>query len=259
MSVRTTALTQRITRRRLGVRGEVSISHTTATADFVRIGAFVPQTLASYFPAPLPASDPDADLYGILRAIQNVTGEYSDGLVDAVMSHQVAHADRQGLNKIGSLFGAVGARRGRDNDTYREFLRGIQQSFRGRGTVPGIKFAVSAGIRSDPTNITVDEDYADIGYSLTIDDWRSHRVTSIEQLADLADASGAEHQTPVTYLPEGSAVTTEFGPTAYERLFDLDGFGMTAELGPTATESVSSGLGSGQIGDGTRLGPEESA
>jgi hypothetical protein len=123
----------------------------------------------------------------------------------AIVSHQVDKASGKNLNRIGALFGELGKRRGRSDPEYRTFLKSIVQSFSGRGTVPGLKFAIAAGVGTDPENVTISEDFTEVGYSIQIEGVDTSFLTGvISDLADLADPSGVELLAPpVVVLPAG--------------------------------------------------------
>jgi hypothetical protein len=129
-----------------------------------------------------------------------------DRISDAIRSHQVSEASGSDLDRIGSLFGELGKRRGRTDPEYRTFLRSIVQSFKGRGTVPGLKFAIAAGVGTDPENIIIQEDFDEVGYSIRIENVDTSFIFGvIADLAQLADPSGVELLAPpVLVLEPGS-------------------------------------------------------
>lgn len=108
---------------------------------------------------------------------------------DAISSRQINNASKEELDRIGAIFGELGERRGRDDPDYKIFLRTIVQSFNGRGTIEGLRFAAAAGLGTDTDNVSITEDYENLEYNLIIDDWPSHRGSVVEDLADLADPS----------------------------------------------------------------------
>jgi len=81
------------------------------------------------------------------------------------------------------------------------------QSFRGRGTKQGMSFAIAAGIGTDPSNVTITEDYQNVGYEISLSDVNTDFVTAVvEDMAQLADPSGVELLTPPLIVVEGGAV-----------------------------------------------------
>jgi hypothetical protein len=152
--------------------------------------------------------------------------------IDAVIaSREVDNATGDDLDRIGALFGELGRRRGRPDAEYRAFLKSIVQSFKGRGTIPGLKFAIAAGIGTDPENIIINEDFEEVGYTITIENTDSGFLTkAINDLAQLADPSGVEllsppvlvsDPKPIDIAKNQSQVTTEVGLGG--GTLDLDG------------------------------------
>jgi len=95
------------------------------------------------------------------------------------------------LDRIGAIFGELGKRRGRTDDEYSTFLRSIVQSFSGRGTVDGIKFAVASALDLPPDQILVTEDFVENEYVVRITTpFPPHQLQTLTELADLADPSG---------------------------------------------------------------------
>jgi len=133
--------------------------------------------------------------------------DVSDRVDTSIESRQVDGASGDDLDRIGALFGKLGKRRGRNDQDYRQFLTSIVQSFRGRGTKQGMKFAIAAGIGTDPSNVTITEDYQNVGYEISLSDVNTDFVTAVvEDMAQLADPSGVELLTPPLIVVEGGAV-----------------------------------------------------
>jgi len=160
--------------------------------------------------------------------ITRYIGAYNDqseqavsSIEDAVASHQVNRASGFDLDQIGALFGELGRRRGRSDQEYRAFLKTIVQSFSGRGTIPGLKFAIAAGVGVDSSDVTITEDFTEIGYEVRVDNVDTTFLSSvINDLADLADPSGVELLSPPVIILDGdiivlrttqTQVTTETG------------------------------------------------
>lgn len=120
--------------------------------------------------------------------------DVADLEIDEVIdSHQVDNATGSELDRIGAIFGQLGKRRGRPDDEYRSFLKSVVQSFKGRGTVPGLKFAIAAGVGGEPDDIAITEDFDAVGYTITITNVDTSFITSaVNDLAQLADPSGVE-------------------------------------------------------------------
>lgn len=154
---------------------------------------------------------------------------------DVIDSRQIDNANGAELDRIGSIFGQLGKRRNRADDEYRSFLKSIVQSFKGRGTVPGLRFAIAAGVGSDdPENdIIINEDFTQVGYTITIVNVDTSFITSaVNELAQLADPSGVELLQPPIIITDVKSI-------------DID------KQESTATEEI--GLGGGTLDlDGTK-------
>lgn len=148
----------------------------------------------------------------ITRYVAAFDDEFQDidiKMEKVIDSHQIDNASGSDLDQIGALFGPIGSRRDREDDEYRAFLNSIVQSFTGRGTVDGIKFAVAAGINSDPDDVTVVEDFSTNTYTLRILNYNAHSTRLIIDLADLADPSGIELDGNIEYEASDGTVSIE--------------------------------------------------
>jgi hypothetical protein len=190
----------------------------------------IDQQLIEFMPHPLPRDDGTTFREWVV-AHQNTLDEFGADLEAILASHQITTAAGEHLDRIGAMFGALGKRRGRPDQAYRQFLLSLVQSFKGRGTVPGIRFAVAAGVLAHPDTVTVTEDFDALEYELTLTEWAPHATSTIAALASLSDASVSERRAPLHYLLAGDAER----PTS-------DG---------ARVVSSTSGLGSGTLGDGT--------
>lgn len=154
---------------------------------------------------------------------------------DVINSHYVNQAEGAELDEIGKYFGELGERRGRSDKPYRRYLRSVVNSFDGRGTIPGIKFAVAAGIGAEPEDITVIEDFDKNQYTLEIDADTTFISGVVNELAMLADPSGIElHPDPVILTEDGVLnISTSTTVTASQSV-SLDsgdwGFGKSSSL-----------------------------
>jgi len=100
------------------------------------------------------------------------------------------------LDQIGELFGPIiGARRGRSDLQYRIYLESVVQSFISRGSVRGIKLAISAATDVPIEDITIDENFEDNEYEVIVVPNTSVNVTVLQDIADIADPSGVEQIT----------------------------------------------------------------
>lgn len=126
---------------------------------------------------------------GIRFAAEN-PNQSSEVYFDAA---DVIQRNSSDLDRIGAFFGELGKRRGRSDDEYATFLRSIVQSFSGRGTVDGIKFAVASALDLDPDQIVIEEDFVTNEYTVDIEvPFPPHELVTLTELADLADPSGVE-------------------------------------------------------------------
>jgi hypothetical protein len=147
--------------------------------------------LIENFPYVIPR-DPASVIKRYIDAHDDEIETFEDKLDEVMDSHQIDNATGDELDEIGKIFGRLGKREGRDDQDYRIYLKTIVQAFNGRGTVPGIISAVAAGLGEPEENIEVTEDYQNLEYDIIIKDWPSHKGSTVEELADLADASVAQ-------------------------------------------------------------------
>lgn len=148
------------------------------------------------------------------------------------------------LDLIGAMFGELGRRRGRSDSEYKQFLRSIVQSFAGRGTIDGIKFAVASALTSDPSNIIINEDFINNEYQVQLNQpWPAHKVVTITELADIADPSGIGLGSILYKLnPEEVSFDDSLSITTGVGLIEQAGSDDTVVPGANTT-SVSDGLG----------------
>lgn len=145
--------------------------------------------------------------------------DFTDRLNEIVESRQIDQAQGEELDRIGAAFGVLGRRRGRSDQEYRIYLKSLVQSFKGRGTVPGIISAVAAGLNTDEENVEVVEDFENLEYVIRLEDWPAHRGSTIEELAELADASVAQQiRTEYDVDEEETGVTDAVNTTVAERI-----------------------------------------
>jgi hypothetical protein len=169
-----------------------------------------------------------------IEAHEEILSDVDDKKEEAISANFINQAEGQELDEIGKLFGELGKRRERNDDQYRVYLKSIVQSFSGRGTVEGIKFAVASGLGVNTDRINLFEDFENNEYEIEILDFQeidtqidSNTVTTLAQLSD----------------PSGVA----FIATRYV----LDGDSIVVEPGTSASSELHTGLGDGDtIGDG---------
>ena len=154
----------------------------------------------------------------------------------AIESHQIEKASGDDLDRLGALFGELGKRRGRSDAEYRAFLKSIVQSFRGRGTKPGMKFAIAAGIGTDPENIVIEEDFQQVGYEIRVEtDDTSFLSSAINDMAELADPSGVALLSPPIIVLNGETALFSVSQesTVVEETVGLGGGLMSMDGGST--------------------------
>jgi hypothetical protein len=137
-----------------------------------------------------------------------------DGFDQAIsyveISHQVENAEGRDLDRIGKLFGPLGARGTRDRQEYRDFLENIINSFNARGTVGGLKFAIASAANTTPDQVVISEDFSANEYEISITDPQSNFVsTAINDLAALADPSGVKLAAPPVLIITGDELVLD--------------------------------------------------
>lgn len=148
-----------------------------------------------------------------------------------ISSRQIDNATADDLEAIGSLFGPIGERRGRSDSEYRAYLKSVVNSFKGRGTVPGIQFAIAGALGLNTYDITVIEHFRELENSLHINTWNRHRVDTVVDMFDIAKPSVVQLRTPIRYSVSS------------------DDYELEGEASATNVVDESRGLGSGTIGD----------
>lgn len=111
-------------------------------------------------------------------------------ITDAIDSRFVNQAEGEELEELGEMFGDLGKRSGRDDQQYRIYLKSIVQSFISRGTINGIKLAISAATEVPIDDITITEDFEESEYKVKIVPNTPVRGQLVEEIADIADPSG---------------------------------------------------------------------
>jgi len=216
--------------------------------------------------------------YVCISVISRYVGAYdselervNDEVFDVITSRYVDLATGDELDQIGAMFGNIGKRRGRSDQNYRNFLRSIVESFKGRGTVNGIVFTIAAGVNVDDSEVSIIEDLTENAYQIQLEDWAPHSTEAILNLAELADPSGVELLQPIFYLlsegqigVEGSGTESTVFIDIAEGVIEFDGDDMqlaTFFVTPdgtfrivgidTSSQTVSTvGLSSGYLSDG---------
>lgn len=166
------------------------------------------------------SSPSDGDIFTIDQEFRAVLARYleshdiefedlGDDIVDVIAARQVSNASGDDLDRIGAIFGQLGKRQNRSDDAYRGFLTSIINSFNGRGSRSGLKFAVAAAVNGVPSDVTIVEDVQNLSYSLRIRNVDNDFDTAfLDQLAELADPSTVELG-DVVIIFEGNTLAIE--------------------------------------------------
>ena len=163
------------------------------------------------FPPPFPQYK-DSHVQQLAKAFGSNYDDIGVDLEQVLKSHRITEASGKNLNRIGRRYGTLGRRRRRGDGEYARYLTSLVQTFRGRGTKRGVKFAVSAGVGSDYVDdIAVEEHPEALEYSLRITDWAAHSGIDVRHLADLADPSGVALREPLVYEYGGDSVGVSTG------------------------------------------------
>jgi hypothetical protein len=156
-----------------------------------------------YFPEILPRA-----LTTIFRKYVDAHGLEYDGFDAATryvkLSRQVENADGDDLERIGALFGQLGARRGRADSEYRSYLSSLVQTFAARGSVSGVRFAIAAALNTSEENVNIIEDFERNEYEIEIEGVQADFLSGvINELAQLSDPSGIELAAPPVIITAG--------------------------------------------------------
>jgi len=127
--------------------------------------------------------------------------------------------DDPNLDRVGALFGDVGERSGRNDVDYRQYLQSLVEAFRGTGEKKSIRKVVGSAIvlssieqddvlkrgqiddellteetslelATAAQNVEVEENFEELEYDLRLSDWDVHAVSSLVDIANVADPSG---------------------------------------------------------------------
>ena len=154
-----------------------------------------------------------ADKSLINRYTESGTEQFArieDKLDDIVQAKFIDQAEGDELNKLGDIFGVLGKRRGRNDTQYRIYLKSIVQSFISRGTVNGIKLAISAATDVPLEDITVNEDFEENEYEVQIIAATPITGSLLESVAQIADPSGVALNLTRFKLPADETVINDF-------------------------------------------------
>lgn len=150
--------------------------------------------------------------------VENNDGELVSGLehdiVSVVESRQIDNATGDDLDRIGAIFGQLGKRKTRNDTDYRAYLKSIVDSFSGRGSRSGLKFAIAAAVGTTTDNIEIQENIEELSYTIIISNVNTQFISSsIDELAELADPSGVELEEAIISV-EGNEILIEGGSSS---------------------------------------------
>lgn len=138
------------------------------------------------------------------RELNNV----EDELDEIIRSKFIDNATGEELDNIGAAFGQIGKRAGRNDTQYRIYLKSVVQSFVSRGTVSGIKAAISAATDVPLEDIQINEDFDTNTYEVQIVAATPITGSLLEEVSEIADPSGVgQTRTRFTLPADETAVS----------------------------------------------------
>lgn len=158
-----------------------------------------------------------------VRSFEDDAKFVSASIDEVYESKYIETASGKTLDRIGKRFGRLGVRLQRNDEAYRAYLRSIIDAYDANGTRGGIKFAVASAVRSQPENVTIQEDFQKTGFRVFIDYLdRPMQVSAINELIQLAKPSGVELLGPPILQNEEATIGIKTaGVTVEARLFGL--------------------------------------
>lgn len=187
----------------------------------------------------------DSIISRLLDAGESELISEEDVITELIESKLLGLAEGDELDEIGKLFGSIGARDGRNDDDYSEYLGSIVQSFVSRGTVNGIKVAIAAATGYTVDDITIDEDFQNNSYEIVVEPIGAN-TENIKQIAEISDPSGVGLDAIIQRI----SAEVEFAATADSETLASGDLG-TSTLGADkmGVASLSTGtLDSGRLG-----------
>jgi len=162
----------------------------------------------------------DSIISRYLDAHEDELDDVEEALQEVINNKFVDTASGDALDELGKLFGStIGKRRGRSDEQYRIYLKSIVQSFVSRGTVNGIKLAVSAATEVPLEDIQINEDFTDVEYEIQVQAATPVTVELLEEVAEIADPSGVDQvRTRFTTEPDETEVRDQVSVTEGQQL-----------------------------------------
>jgi len=155
---------------------------------------------------------------------------FGDMVDTTISSHEIDNASGDDLDRIGAIFGELGKRRSRDDQDYRIYLKSVVQSFNGRGSLQGLRFAIASAIGTDSNNIEIIERFDQLEYDVQIFNVETPFISSaINDLAELADPSVVELGEAVIVFDAGGIVLNGGDSTVVAETTGLGGETLTLD------------------------------
>ncbi len=185
-------------------------------------------------------SPDDGDTFSVRQRYETLLSRYlrshdeevaglEDDIVTTIESHQIDKAIGGDLDRIGAIFGKLGERSGRSDADYRAFLKSIVNSFSGRGSRQGLKFAIAAAVGTTTDNIDIIENKEELSYTIRINNVDTSFISdAIDELAELADPSAVELDKSVI-VTEGNTIEIVGGSTNVSTEVGLGGSTLTLD------------------------------
>jgi len=149
---------------------------------------------------------------------------------DTISVHEIDNASGEDLDRVGAMFGELGKRRSRGDQDYRIYLKSVVQSFSGRGSLQGLKFAIASAIGTDSSNIEIVERFDQLEYDVQIFNVETPFISSaINDLAEIADPSVVEFGEAVIVFDAGGIILDGGDSTVVEESVGLGGDTLTLD------------------------------
>ena len=228
------------TTRNLVVGEEVELRDTTGDAQYDSV-AFIDGDV-------IPDDDTEFEAtYVIEPVVSRYVGSFDedidivgDRIDDSIDSKYINSASGRELDRIGSSYGSIGQRLGREDPEYRSFLRSIADAFDATGTKSGIKFVAGAVLELDPDDIEVVEDFDQTAFTVRAEQPEEAIITeSFQSLIESASPSGVGLYQPLSLY----IIDTQFGINGRTPLRENNRFGVTVTGNISSTDIGRHGVG----------------
>ena len=174
------------------------VTFPTSVIQWQQDGENLPQANSSFYVT----YRADSIISRYLDTHENELDRVEEALQEVINNKFVDRASGEALDELGKLFGpTIGKRRGRSDVQYRIYLKSVVQSFISRGTVNGIKLAISAATDVPIEDIEVNEDFENVEYEVSVIPNNPVTIDLLEEVAEIADPSGV-NQVRTRFVPE---------------------------------------------------------